>query len=146
MPMNRCARLDAIEQSLKRQADGRMVLPASEEGWHRMLLEGVDTISDLAREAFGADDPRADPDLLRSLSYNALLDVYGEAMNTVVERDLEKGSMDWFRALPLSDQVRLCRPSSCDENEIERLRRSYEESKGSRPLKPNQPTFPPATR
>jgi hypothetical protein len=146
MPMSRRARLDAIEQSLKRQADGRRVLPASEEGRHRMLLEGVDTISDLAREAFGADDPRADPDHLRSLSYHALLDVYGEAMDTVVERDLANGSMDWFLATPLSDQVRLCRPSSCDENEVERLRRAFEESRGRRPTKPNPPTFPPAAR
>jgi hypothetical protein len=146
MPMNRRARLDAIEQSLKCQAVGRMVLPASEEGRHRMLLEGVDTISDLAREAFGAGDPRADPDHLRSLSYHALLDVYGAAMDTVVERDLANGSMDWFRALPLSDQVRLCLPSGSDENEIERLRRAYEESRGSRPPKPNQPTSPPAAR
>jgi hypothetical protein len=111
-----------------------------------LLLEGVDTISDLAREAFGADDPRADPDHLRWLTYCALLDVYGEAMDTVVERDLANGSMDWFRALPLSDQVRLCRPSSCDEIEIDRLRRAYEESRGRRPMKPNQPTFPPADR
>ena len=105
--MNRRARLDAIEQSLKCQAVGRMVLPASEEGRHRMLLEGVDTISDLAREAFGAGDPRADPDHLRSLSYHALLDVYGAAMDTVVERDLANGSMD-CSALDFLSQLLRC--------------------------------------
>jgi len=113
----RRTRLDAIERSLKRgEGDGRVAILASEEGRHRMLLdvENVQSLVNLTRQAFGPDDRRADAEYLRTLTYHQLLDVYRDAMKTVVERNLANGSMDWFRALPLAEKVRLCRQPKID--------------------------------
>lgn len=131
----RRARLDAIQRSLKQpESDGRIVLPASEEGRHRMLLEEepLQSLVNLTREAFGLDDPRADAAHLRTLTYHQLLGVYCDAMNAVVERNLANGSMDWFRALSVAEKVRLCRQPEINRDEIERLRRDYESRRDGR--------------
>jgi hypothetical protein len=129
------ARLDAIERSLKQpEGDRRIVLPPSVEARHRMLLdeEPLQSLVNLTREAFGPDDPRADAAHLRTLTYHQLLNVYRDGMRIVVERDLSNGSLEWFRALPLAEKVRLCRQPERDWDEIDRLKRAYEANRDGR--------------
>ena len=48
----------------------------------------------------------------------------------MVQRSLANGSMDWFLALPLAEQARLCRQPEIDWDEIVRLKRAYEARRG----------------
>ncbi len=65
---------------------------------------------------------RADAAHLRTLTYRQLLDVYRDGMKTVVERNLANGSLDWFRALPVAEKIRLCRQPERDWSESDRLK------------------------
>jgi hypothetical protein len=56
--------------------------------------------------------------------WDSLLDVYRDAMNTVVKRHLADGSMDWFKALPYAEKIRLCRHPERNWDEIDRLKRA----------------------
>jgi hypothetical protein len=105
--------------------------PTTPDGWHRLLLaEGsMQSLVNLNREAFGPDDPRVDASYLRTLSYHQLLDVYRDAMNTMVKRHLADGSMDWFKALPYAEKIRLCRHLARDRDEIDRLKRAVNRPK-----------------
>jgi hypothetical protein len=108
--------------------------PTSPAGWHRLLLaEGpMQSLMKLSLEAFGPDDPRADAAYLRTLTYRQLLHVFRDGMKTVVERDLANGSMDWFRALPVEEKIRLLRQPERDWDEIDRLRRAHEANRDGR--------------
>jgi hypothetical protein len=50
-------------------------------------------LAELAAEAFGLDDPRADVAHLQALPRDAQLDAYQTAMEVVVARDIESGTM-----------------------------------------------------
>jgi hypothetical protein len=58
---------------------------------------------------FGPDDPRANLTHLQALPRDAQLDAYQTAMEVVVARDIESGTMAWFCALPCDEQIRVYR-------------------------------------
>jgi hypothetical protein len=98
-----------------------------------MMLHHVDLLAELAEEAFGAADQRANPDYLRTLAYDALLDVYGTSMDTITDNNIKAGKLDWFMELSCETKIGLIRLHNRDpelaEAESARLKKAYEERK-----------------
>jgi hypothetical protein len=133
------ARIKRLEVDFaEAEEERRFTLPPTEAGRHAMLLE-PDHLKDLRKlfaEAFGADDERATEAHVRSLSYRQLLDTYGQAMDTVVDRDLKSGACDHLRTMSAAEMIGLIQLHNKDpraaKDEEERIKLEFQQGKRKR--------------
>jgi hypothetical protein len=121
-----------VEKLLKQVADAG----ASEEHpytwlWHtseedkRRLF--VEMLAKDCPEAFGPDDRLSDRAYLETLMLHELCEVWRDMMRTLVERAIANGELDWFKALPVDQQINRCRQPRINGREMDRLKREWEE-------------------
>ena len=120
--MNR-RRLVRLERALA-SARETLQMPLTEEALRRLCLE---CLPQLTAEAFGCDDSHSSQDYLRGLSSQALLALYGQAMDTLTERSLRHpdAMLRWFQCLPVTDRIRLLTRGPLDWDWVQRQVRKF---------------------
>jgi hypothetical protein len=83
-------------------AQPRPRLSLTSEASHQQRL---DKLSSLCAKAFGLQHPTADAAYLCTLSQAELVQVYKTALQTLGDRSMEPGRMNWYRSLRLDERL-----------------------------------------
>lgn len=80
--------------------------------------EEIETLAALCAAANGEQDQRASTEHIRGLSHKERLNAYREAMKELARLWVESEEGQKFKALPYSEQVRLCMDATRDGSDI----------------------------